>query len=431
MRTRLLGLSLAGLFLAPVAARADDTKPPVISDVKAQAKGGKVSVEAKVTDETGVLSAVCKHRKMGSSKFEESPMTKNDYDDTFKVTFSGEKETEYYIESTDLLGNGPATYGTNSKPMNLGGKQPVAVAMKEEAPPQIKHEEPPPREPAPVREPKEPREPRPTHAKHEKEPASTGPVVMHHKPTSVLPEGQDVTLHVRITSSVGLKQEALFARPKGYVRPDPSQPEYTLRYAVNQKSGDAYEVTIPGSDAHGTLEYFIVAQDNNGVKTNLGDPDVTHWFSITFKAGDAKTQPLLISSLSPAKATPGSPLHVRAQATLPSQSAEMSDGDATDAATKAEGVSAKVLFRTQDAGDQEMEMSSDPTGGEGGFMADLPAQPDGNPIYYQVVMCLADKCAIDTGSKRKWNSLTATAGDPVAPAPLNGVSSKAPAGLPE
>ena len=59
MRTlRTLGLLLAVLFAA-LAARADDTKPPNISDVKAGVKGSNVVIEAKITDDTGVLNAAC------------------------------------------------------------------------------------------------------------------------------------------------------------------------------------------------------------------------------------------------------------------------------------------------------------------------------------------------------------------------------------
>ena len=44
-------------FLHAVAARADDTRPPVISEVKTTQRGGQVVIEARITDETGVLSA--------------------------------------------------------------------------------------------------------------------------------------------------------------------------------------------------------------------------------------------------------------------------------------------------------------------------------------------------------------------------------------
>ena len=71
MRTSILA-GLAALCAASVA-RADDTKPPQISDVKAAARGGQVQVEARITDETGVLSAVCHHRAPGG-KAEASPI---------------------------------------------------------------------------------------------------------------------------------------------------------------------------------------------------------------------------------------------------------------------------------------------------------------------------------------------------------------------
>src|SRR6185369_857652 len=95
--------SLSVLALCASAARADDTKAPAISDVKASATKGKVNVEARITDETGVLSATIHHRSPGG-KVEDSPMQKNDYDDVFKASFSGSGDTEYWIDATDLLG---------------------------------------------------------------------------------------------------------------------------------------------------------------------------------------------------------------------------------------------------------------------------------------------------------------------------------------
>ena len=427
MRTRTLGILLAALSLCPLAARADDTKPPVISDVKASQKGGKVSIEAKITDETGVLSAVCSHRKMGSSKFEDTAMVKNDYDDTFKVSFNGGADTEYFISTTDLLGNGPATYGSAGKPQTLGGK-PTAVAAATPPPPP-----PPPSEPTAQAETPPPAEHHATHHHAEPKVDNTPPAIVHRKPSAALPDGQDAKLRVKITSAAGIKQAMLFARPAGYT-PAPGASEYTVKYPITNSSGggEAYEVTIPADFAHGSIEYFLMALDNNGNKTALGDPDVSHWFALTFRAPEGgATQPIIIASNPPAKAPPGQPIHLRAQASLPSMNADMNDSDAADAETKMGTATAKILYRTQDAGDQSADMQPDPSGGLGAFMVDLPAQPDGNPVYYQIVVCLADKCAIDTGSKHAWNSFTATNGDPVAPTPIKAVSPSAPAGLPE
>jgi len=137
MRTSIL-VGLAALCAASVA-RADDTKPPQISDVKAAAKGGQVLVEARITDETGVLSAVCHHRAPGG-KAEASPMTKSDLDDTFRVSFPGGPESEYWIEASDLLGNGPATWGSSSKAYAVGGKAAPGKAVASAEPPAPKEE---------------------------------------------------------------------------------------------------------------------------------------------------------------------------------------------------------------------------------------------------------------------------------------------------
>jgi hypothetical protein len=121
MRTLVLA-SFAAVALLASTARAEDTKPPAISDVKASAKGGKVNVEARITDETGVLSAIVHHRGPGGS-IEDTQMQKNDYDDIFKASFPGSAETEYWIESSDLLGNGPSTYGSAGKPFTASGNR--------------------------------------------------------------------------------------------------------------------------------------------------------------------------------------------------------------------------------------------------------------------------------------------------------------------
>jgi len=50
------------LLLPGFRALADDVRPPAISEVSASRKGRKVEVRALITDETGVLSAICHHR---------------------------------------------------------------------------------------------------------------------------------------------------------------------------------------------------------------------------------------------------------------------------------------------------------------------------------------------------------------------------------
>ena len=108
------------LSLPGFRALADDVRPPAISEVSASRKGHKVEVRALITDETGVLSATCHHRDKGGS-WEAASMRKGSMDDVFRASFNGGTETEYWIEAIDLLGNGPATWGTVSTPMAVGG----------------------------------------------------------------------------------------------------------------------------------------------------------------------------------------------------------------------------------------------------------------------------------------------------------------------
>src|SRR5437899_2720125 len=129
----LLAALLAMLFLPLAARSADDTRPPAISDVRSTQRGGQVHIEARITDETGVLTATCHHRS-GGGRWLDAPMTKNDYDDTFKVSFAGGPDTEYWIDSSDLLGNGPSTYGAAAKPVAVGTSSPKEAQAQRETP---------------------------------------------------------------------------------------------------------------------------------------------------------------------------------------------------------------------------------------------------------------------------------------------------------
>src|SRR5467141_2824613 len=131
---RPLQSALLAMMLVPLAARsADDTRPPAISDVRATQRGGQVHIEARITDETGVLMATCHYRSAGG-RWLDAPMTKNDYDDTFKVSFEAGPDTEYWIESSDLLGNGPSTYGAASRPVAVGAASPKEAQAQREPP---------------------------------------------------------------------------------------------------------------------------------------------------------------------------------------------------------------------------------------------------------------------------------------------------------
>src|SRR2546430_15994485 len=102
------GMGMIALCLA-LSVRADDTKAPQISEVRAGAKGGQVHVEARITDETGVLSAVCHHRAP-RGRGEDSPKVKNDFVDVFRTNFPGWPDSGFLFAACGLLGNGPAAH---------------------------------------------------------------------------------------------------------------------------------------------------------------------------------------------------------------------------------------------------------------------------------------------------------------------------------
>src|SRR2546421_8412942 len=100
--------ALLAMLSVPLAARsADDARPPVISDVRATQRGGQVQIEARITDETGVLMATCHHRS-GGGRWVEAPMTKNDYDDVFKVSFAAGPPPPDRDQASELLRNRPS-----------------------------------------------------------------------------------------------------------------------------------------------------------------------------------------------------------------------------------------------------------------------------------------------------------------------------------
>jgi hypothetical protein len=409
MRTLVLA-SFAAVALLASTARAEDTKPPAISDVKASAKGGKVNVEARITDETGVLSAIVHHRGPGGS-IEDTQMQKNDYDDIFKASFPGSAETEYWIESSDLLGNGPSTYGSAGKPFTASGKPGkgggTSVATTETPRPE---EQPPAPQPPPRHKP-----PKDQVAK-----VPPAPVIEHRKPSAQPPEGRDFTVRMKIKSEIAVPVAILRLRPQGT--------SDWASAALKNTEGDSYEVVIPSAQAKGTIEYFIAAKNTAGQLTSQYDADGKP-YTITFRpppptsttvAVEKPAGPYQFTHLPLYRVQPGKPIGVRAQIVPSAES-----GDVPDRAA--------VLWRGNDGTDQFTEMDADPTGGYGGFKADLPAQGEG-AVYYQIVACdeKATRCGDDTGSKRKWHAAAVSAQPGGAqPMPIDSPSSKAPPSLPE
>src|SRR6267142_759513 len=207
-------------------------------------------------DDTGVLSAVCHHRAPGG-KAETSPMTKSDLDDTFRVSFPGGPESEYWIEASDLLGNGPATWGSSSKAYAVGGKaapgKPVASA------------EP----PAPKKEPKRARKtPAPARA-------SEPPAIQYIRPAEPPAEGNPFTLRMRIQSDSPVAVAVLQARAQGTAA--------FVNLPLTKAEGDSWQAQIPAAMAPGTIEYFIAAKNQAGQMTRQGESEGKP-YGLTFKS---------------------------------------------------------------------------------------------------------------------------------------------------
>ncbi len=389
--------TLAALALLSFAAavRADDTRPPQISQVRAGSKGGQVRIDARITDETGVLSAVCHHRSPGG-KVQDSPMVKDDLDDVFHVGFAGGADTEYWIEASDLLGNGPATYGSAAKAFTVGS---AAVATAE----------------PPAKKRKESKRARHARAAARSEP----PDIQHAPPDSSPPEGQDFTVRTRIRSDSPVAVAVLQARPLG-------TDDFT-NVPLTRTAGETWEGQIPANMAHGAIEYFIAAKNQAGQMARQGSGDGKHPYLITFRSPPARGYPqarpggpFVFTDDPPFRVLPGRPVLVRAQVVPPDERGELPDRVA-------------VLWRGNDAQDQLTDMVKDETGGWGGYKAVLPPQEEG-ALFYQVVACdaTAARCGIDTGSKRKWHATVVSSQRGASrPLPLDAVSIKAPASLPE
>src|SRR5260370_21043600 len=179
-------------------------------------------------------------------------MVKNDYDDVFKVTIPGGGDTEYWIESSDLLGNGPSTYGSSSKPFAAGGAKgggkTTSMARNE-----------------PAEAPAAQEEPAPNPVRHRIAKAPEPPVIEHQKPSGQPPEGRDFTLRMKIKSRSPVAVAILQAKPQGSAAFN--------NLSLKNTDGESYQAEIPGSLAHGTVEYFIAAKNQAGMMTRPGDGD--------------------------------------------------------------------------------------------------------------------------------------------------------------
>jgi hypothetical protein len=252
-------------------------------------------------------------------------------------------------------------------------------------------------------------------------------VIIHRKPSVQPTEGQDFKIRIKVTSAAGLKSTKAFFREAGAEK-------YKLAVPFVSNGNDSYEVTIPAAVAKGDIEYILVVLDNADQKVSQGDGADNIWYKLSFKpigAGSAPSQPFIVHAGAQGMAAPRKPVVLRAQVS-PSNLGSIDEKSADAAVAAVQGLTVKLLWREKDGEDQELAMTPDESGGLGGYQAQLPALFDGSVLYYQVVACSADgKCAIDTGSKKKWNGLNVTSTPADPPAPIDAVSSKAPAGLPE
>jgi hypothetical protein len=104
-------------------------------------------------------------------------------------------------------------------------------------------------------------------------------VIEHRKPSAQPPEGRDFTVRMKIKSESPVAVAILQAKPSGATGYNNMQLTHT--------EGDSYEVVLPGSQAKGTVEYYIAAKNAAGLMTRQGDGDAKTPYQLTFKPSAA------------------------------------------------------------------------------------------------------------------------------------------------
>ena len=135
-------LSFALVFLAALAARADDTTPPLIrhTPVLRAFKGDTVNIAADMEDESEIFAPTLYFRYPGAKTYSSIPMVKKS-GNTYTASVQATADIEYWIEAYDEFGNGPTREGTPDRPHKITvterivSRPVVAVAPTAEPPP--------------------------------------------------------------------------------------------------------------------------------------------------------------------------------------------------------------------------------------------------------------------------------------------------------
>jgi hypothetical protein len=126
-------LAFLCLALAPRAAAADDSSPPVIEHrpLERAAPGGGIEIRATIKDESGVAFPRIYYRGVGEAHYQETTMVARgaEHVAVIPALIVTAKGVEYYIEAFDSHGNGPAHHGTPEQPHR------VAIAPRAPRPP--------------------------------------------------------------------------------------------------------------------------------------------------------------------------------------------------------------------------------------------------------------------------------------------------------
>jgi hypothetical protein len=241
----------------------DDGEPPQLmhQQVAAGTRGRPLTVAAHATDANGVFGPILYVRKRGLGSGDYIPIrmiaskiVPGDYSADVPASLTNVDGLEYYIETWDLAGNGPARTGSAEVPM--------AVAIEEEkrviATPTL-----------------------PTNVTIK--PRGAPPAITHAALTQAL-KGKPAEINARLVGDTGVQGAVVMFRHAG-------DKDYKA-LPMGNIGGDDYTATIPAAMTTSDLEYYVEAFDQYGNgPARSGAPNVPYALRVMDSAPAAVPAP--------------------------------------------------------------------------------------------------------------------------------------------
>ena len=225
----------AAAAAAPAGEGGDDEAPNVSHTPVTHAPRAKpLHLEARAVDPSGVFQVVLYLRRHGGSDF--IPFKMNP-DKTVMGNYTVDLPTalvstdlEYYVETYDNVGNGPARTGTPERPLQIKLDEPVVVPKPEEEKIKVvlQQQKPPP--------------------------------AITHSSVSKVQKGKSVELVAKMKGPAGVSKPSVQFRSLG---------SDTWKSLPMGNLGETYTATIPASQTTaGDIEYYVEAYDGSGVSAS-------------------------------------------------------------------------------------------------------------------------------------------------------------------